>query len=288
MTSPFRGTYSALITPFNKDSSVDFGALEALVEWQIQEGIDGLVPCGTTGESATLTLSERHEIISRVVKIAAGRIKVIGGTGGNNTQAVAELQKSVADTGADATLVVTPYYNKPTPEGLFRHYEKVAEAADIPVVLYNVPGRTGVDMKPDTVARIATIPGIIGVKEATADLDRVAAIREATRPDFAILSGDDETALPFVLLGGDGVISVTSNVEPAKMSSMIRDAFAAKNESALLTHRSLRPLFEAMFFESNPIPVKAALAIRGRIGENYRLPLVKMSSISRERLEAVL
>lgn len=287
-TETLRGTFTALVTPMNADGSIDFAALEDLVDWQIAEGVEGLVPCGTTGESATLTAEERALVIARVAKRAGDRVVVIGGAGANSTAVAIEHQKRLLDTGAAYALVVTPYYNKPTPEGLFRHYAALVEAVDIPIVLYNVPGRTGCDMKPETVARLAELDGIVAIKEATGDIDRVAAIRAQTKDTFAILSGDDPTACPFALLGGDGVISVASDVAPRAMSTMMRAALAGEVDSALHLHRDLRPLFHALFLESNPIPVKAALAMQKRIGEHYRLPLCQMGAAARQELREVL
>lgn len=283
-----RGTWTAIVTPMNKDGSVDFEALDALVDWQIEQGIDGLVPCGTTGESVTMTADERQHVITRVVQRSAGRVPVIAGAGANATAVAIEHQKRAHDTGAPYVLVATPYYNKPTPEGLYRHYAALLEAVEIPIVLYNVPGRTGCDMKPETVARVAELKGVAGIKEATADLDRVAAIRDATPPGFAIISGDDVTACPFVWLGGDGVISVASNVAPKDMATMIRTALQGEVAHARDLHNKLRPLFHGLFWESNPIPVKAALAMQKRIQEHYRLPLCPMSAKPRSQLETVL
>ncbi len=288
MKSKLRGVFTALVTPMNRDGSVDTGALDHLVDAQIEGGIGGLVPCGTTGESATLSALEREEVITRVVKRANGRVPVVAGAGANATAVAIEHQKRAAGTGADCALVATPYYNKPTPEGLYRHYAALLEAVDFPIVLYNVPGRTACDMKPATVGRVAELHGVVGIKEATADLDRVAAIRALTGDDFVLLSGDDGTTCPFVLLGGDGVISVASNVAPGDMVTMVRAALNGEVAEARAAHGRMRPLFEALFFESNPIPVKAALAMAGRIQEHYRLPLCEMGAGSRSRLETVL
>ena len=286
--SQLRGTFTAVVTPFNRDGSLDLGALDALVDRQLDGGITGLVPCGTTGEAATLSAEERERVIRRVVARAGGRAQVIAGTGANSTAATVENQQRAKDAGADAALVVTPYYNKPTPEGLVRHYAAIADAVDFPTILYNVPGRTGCDMKPETVARVSMLRGVMGIKEATGDLDRVGALRVSTRPDFVLLSGDDATAVPFVLLGGDGVISVTSNVAPGEMVQMIQAALAGRVTDARRLHDRLRPLFAALFWEANPIPVKAALAIRQQLAECYRLPLCEMSPEPRRRLETIL
>jgi len=284
-----RGVMTAIATPMNKDGSVDFGALDDFVESQIEGGVDGLVPCGTTGESATMSADERAQVITAVVKKAADRVVVVAGAGSNNTADAIEHQKRAKDTGAKLSLVVTPFYNKPTPEGLYRHYSALLEAVDLPIVLYNVPGRTGCDMKPDTVGRLAKLDGIVAVKEATGDLDRVAGIRNLTEGEnFAVLSGDDVTTCPFVLLGGDGVISVTSNVAPKEMARMVHAALDGKVAEAREVHNSLRDLFAALFFESNPIPVKAALAMQNKMQEAYRLPLCEMSKNPRDALAAVL
>jgi len=282
------GVLTALVTPMNQDGSVDYGALDQLVENQIQADIDGLVPCGTTGESATMTADEREKVIQHVVKQVNGRCTVVAGTGANSTSVAIEHQKRAAGTGADYALVVTPFYNKPTPLGLYKHYEALLAAADIPIVLYNVPSRTGCDMLPATVIEIAQMDGIVSVKEATADLDRIAAIRPHVPDDFKILSGDDGTTCPFVLLGGDGVISVTSNFAPKEMVTMVHAAQARDVETARKTHAVLRPLFEVLFIESNPIPVKTALAMAGKLEENFRLPLCQISNEARSELARVL
>ena len=282
------GVLTALVTPMNTDGSIDFGALDALVDAQIDAGIDGLVPCGTTGESATMTADERERVITQVVKRTNGRCTVVAGAGANSTAVAVEHQKRAAGTGADYALVVTPSYNKPTHAGLYKHYEALLQAADIPIIVYNVPGRTGCDMLPHTVIDIAQMDGIVSVKEATADIDRVAEIRAGVADDFKILSGDDGTTCPFVLLGGDGVISVTSNLVPAQMVAMVHAALAGDVASARQQHDRMRPLFEALFIESNPIPVKTALAMAGQVQENYRLPLCAISDGAREQLARVL
>ncbi len=283
-----RGTLTALVTPMNRDGSLDLGALDALVDEQLAHGIQGLVPCGTTGESVTLSAEERTTVIRRVVERVRRRVPVVAGAGSNSTALAIEAQRRAADTGATCALVVTPYYNKPTPEGLYRHYAAIAEAVDFPFVLYNVPGRTGCDLKPPTITRLAALPQVIGVKEATGDLDRVGALRAACGPELQLLSGDDGTACAFTLLGGDGVISVASNVAAAPMVEMIDAARAGRVDEARRVHDQLRPLFAALFLESNPIPVKAAMAIQGRIQETYRLPLCPMAAESRARLVEVL
>lgn len=283
-----RGVLTALVTPMNNDGSIDFGALDALVEWQLQSGIQGLVPCGTTGESVTLDGAERVQVIAAVAKKAAGRVPIVAGTGSNSTRATIENQRRAYDAGATIGLVVTPYYNKPTPEGLFRHYCAVADACALPVMIYNVPGRTACDIKPATVIRIAAHTNIIGIKDATGDLNRVSQLRAHTRPDFALLSGDDGTTCAFVLMGGHGVISVASNIAPTDMVEMVQHSLAGNLKPARHAHEKMALLFEALFWEANPIPVKAALAMQNRIQENYRLPLCEMSSEPKEKLRSVL
>ncbi len=288
MLSQLKGTATALVTPFNEDGSLDLGAFKALVEWQISNGITALVPCGTTGESATVSESERESLIKAAVELSNGRVPVIAGTGGNDTMKAARLQSVAKNAGATATLVVTPYYNKPNASGLKAHYETVAQAADIPVILYNVPGRTGCDMSPSTITQLAQIPGVSGVKEATADLDRVVPIMKHSKSDFVLLSGDDFTALPFVLLGGWGVISVTSNFAPKMMSSMIRAGLDGQLDEARTLHHTLHPLFHAMFLESNPVPVKTAMAWRKMMNANFRSPLGPIGDITHAALKTVL
>ncbi len=288
MKKQLRGAFTALVTPFNADGSLDLGALDALVDAQLEGGIDGLVPCGTTGEAATMTAEERVTVIRRVAKRAGGKVPIIAGTGTNDTRESIEHQKRAKDAGATHALVVTPYYNKPTPEGLYRHYVAVTSAVELPTIAYNVPGRTGVDLKAETVCRIAELPGIVGVKEATADLDRVPVIRRGTPKTFSLLSGDDGTTCPFMLLGGDGVISVASNVAPKDFTDMVHAALDGKVERARELHQKMRDLFVALFWESNPIPVKAAVAAQELIGEHYRLPLCEMSAEPRRKFLAVV
>jgi 4-hydroxy-tetrahydrodipicolinate synthase len=288
MTPELRGVFTALVTPMNKDGSLDLGALDALVDAQLAGGIKGLVPCGTTGEATTLNAAERAQVISRVAKRSGGRVPVVAGTGSNSTAETIEHQKRAKDAGATHALVVTPYYNKPTPEGLHRHYAAVAESTDLPIIVYNVPGRTGCDIKPETLARVAGIPRVVGVKEATADLDRVTLIRRLAPQGFALMSGDDASCCPFVLLGGDGVISVSSNLLPAEMVGMITAALDGKLAEARAAHHALRDINLGLFVESNPIPIKAAMAMKGMVKENYRLPLCEMLPENRKKLEGVL
>ena len=283
----FKGAFTALVTPMNADNSVDFEAVKALATWQISEGIAGLVPCGTTGESATMSADERQKVIQAVVEVAQGKVPVIAGAGGNNTRNAIEHQKRARDAGADATLVVTPYYNKPTPEGLYRHYEAIADAVDIPMIAYNVPGRTGCDMLPETYHRLLNIPAIVGIKEATGDITRLSALLRGTR-STSLLSGDDPTSCPFLLLGGTGVISVTSNFLPKPFSEMVSAAMQGNTEKARKIHHELAPLFAGLFIESNPIPVKAALSMTKKIENNLRLPLVPMHKENQLQLKRIL
>ena len=282
------GSMTALVTPMNSDGSVDYGALDVLVDMQIEAGIDGLVPCGTTGESATMTAQERQDVIAHVVKKANGKVPIVAGAGANSTAVAIEHQKRAADTGAQWALVVTPFYNKPTPTGLYLHYEALVQSADIPVILYNVPSRTGCDMLPETVAKIAKMDGIVAVKEATADLSRVQTIRDLTSTDFKILSGDDATTLAFIKAGGDGVISVASNVAPKEFTQMVHLTRNGEFDKAQALHDQMAEIFDVLFIESNPIPVKTALAMKGMMQESFRLPLCKISAEARVKLEAAL
>ncbi len=282
-----RGTFTALATPFNADGSIDFGALDALVDSNLEGGVSGLVPCGTTGEAATLDDDERFSVVEWVARRASG-VPIIAGTGTNNTAQSVELHRRAADHGATHSLAVTPYYNKPTPAGLIAHYSAMADAAPLPIVLYNVPGRTGCDMQPEVVIELAKNPRIVAIKEATGDLDRVTTLRRETREDFAILSGDDPTAAALVFAGGDGVVSVCSNFAPKEMSGLIQAALDGDVHRSRALQNRLQLLNAALFVESNPIPLKAALAMKGIGSEHYRLPLVPMAPSNRARLEAVL
>ena len=272
-----RGSIVALITPMDAQGDVDDQALARLVDLHIESGTAAIVAVGTTGESATLDEREHCAVIARVIELAAGRIPVIGGTGANSTTEAIRLTRCAAEAGADAALLVTPYYNKPTQAGLIAHHRAVAEAVDIPQILYNVPGRTACDMSPDTAAELARVDRIIGLKEATGDLARVERLRDLCGPDFAIYSGDDATGCEWMLRGGDGVISVTSNVAPRDMAAMCRAALAGHREEALTINRRLDPLHQALFIESNPIPVKWALCEMGLSRAGIRLPLTWLS-----------
>ena len=272
-----RGSLVALVTPMHTDGSLDWPALSALLEWHIASGTNGIVAVGTTGESATLSVDEHCEVISFVIQQVAGRLPVIAGTGANATDEAVELTRVAAELGADASLLVTPYYNKPTQEGLYRHYRHVAESVAIPQILYNVPGRTGVDMLPATVARLVDVDNIVGIKEATGDLERAREIIALCRDKIAVYSGDDATATELMLMGGDGTISVTANVAPAEVADVSRLALAGDSAAARSMNERLARLNEALFLESNPIPVKWALADSGRIQHGLRLPLTELS-----------
>ncbi len=284
----FRGCFVALVTPFRRDGQVDEERLDALVNFQLAAGTDGIVPCGTTGESATLRPEEQREIIRRVVERVRGRVPVIAGAGTNSTEEAVELAQHAERAGADAVLSVTPYYNRPTPEGLYQHFRALAESVRIPVILYNVPSRTGCNLDVETVLRLAEIPNIIGVKEASGNLEQIMEILRRRPQGFLVLSGDDAWTLPILALGGDGVISVVANEAPAEMRELVRAALAGDLERARALHYRLLPLMRGNFFETNPIPVKAALAMMGLIEENYRLPLVPPRTETRERLRRIL
>jgi 4-hydroxy-tetrahydrodipicolinate synthase len=274
------GSMVAIVTPL-KAGAVDLRTLRDLVEWQISEGTDGIVPCGTTGEGATLTAQERADVIRAVVEQARGRVQVVAGAGSNATHEAIESVKAAKELKADAALVVTPYYNKPTPEGLYRHYVAIWEAARFPVVAYNVPSRTSVDMMPDTVARLAKAGAIVGIKEATANLDRqVQLVERLGRDAIAFLSGDDFTVLPYIACGGHGVISVVANVAPRAMKELVFAARKADLARALERQVAMAELNRMMFVETNPGPVKAAVALLGKAGAEVRLPLAPPSDAS--------
>jgi 4-hydroxy-tetrahydrodipicolinate synthase len=284
----FTGTGTALVTPFRRDGSVDEPALRALVKRQIDAGIDFLVPCGTTGESPTLTHEEHLRVVEATVEIAKGKVPVLAGAGGYNTSEVIALARELAALGADGILSVTPYYNKPTQEGLFQHYRAIAEAVPLPIVLYSVQGRTGVNIEPATVKRLTEIENIVGIKEASGNISQMAAILNVVPEDFIVLSGDDAITLPIISLGGRGVISVVSNEIPAEMSQLTRLALKGDFVGARAIHRRYHPLMEINFVESNPIPVKAAMAEMGLLEPVWRLPLVPPKAENQARIRAVL
>lgn len=281
------GTHTALVTPF-RDGAVDEAALRALIRDQIEAGVDGVVPCGSTGESATMTHAEHEQVIAVTIDEVAGRAKVIAGTGSNNTAEACSLTRFAAERGADAALLISPYYNKPTQDGHVAHYKAVAEAAGLPLVVYNIPGRTGVNMLPETIARMAEIPNIVGVKEASGSLDQVSRIIQLTGGDFTVLSGDDSLTLSMMAVGAHGVISVIGNLLPLRFAELVRSAAGGDFATARRIHYELLPLMQALCLETNPIPIKTAMAMTGRMGEELRLPLTPMTSSGRQRLETAL
>ena len=283
-----QGSMVALVTPMLADGSVDRDALYKLLDWHVEQGTSAIVSMGTTGESATLNEKEHCEVIRLTVEHVAGRIPVVAGTGANSTTEAIELTRCAAEAGADACLLVTPYYNKPTQEGLYLHHKAVAEAVDIPQILYNVPGRTACDMLPETIGRLSRVENIVGVKEATGELDRVAAIRAHAGDDFALYSGDDATGCEFMLIGGNGVISVTTNVAPADMARLCAAALAGDRAEAETIDARLANLHRDLFLESNPIPVKWALAEMGMIQKGIRLPLTWLSEKYHQPLRQAL
>ncbi|MBO6279052.1 MAG: 4-hydroxy-tetrahydrodipicolinate synthase [Pseudomonas sp.] len=282
------GSMVALVTPMDAQGRLDWDALSKLVDFHLLEGTNAIVAVGTTGESATLDVNEHIEVIRHVVKQVAGRIPVIAGTGANSTREAIELTTNAKAAGADACLLVTPYYNKPTQEGLYQHFKAIAEAVDIPQILYNVPGRTACDMLPATVIRLSTVPNIIGIKEATGDLTRVPAILAGVSSDFLVYSGDDATAVELILLGGKGNISVTANVAPRDMSDLCAAAMRGDADTARALHEKLMPLNKTLFIESNPIPVKWALHEMGMMSDGIRLPLTWLSEPCHEPLRQAM
>ena len=284
----FRGAFVAIVTPFI-DGSLDEQGLKDLIEFQIAGGTHGIVPCGTTGESATMSHAEHRRVVELTVKTVAGRVPVLAGTGSNSTSESIELTRAAKEAGADGALMITPYYNKPSQEGLYQHFKAVAEAVDIPIILYNVPSRTAVNMLPETVARCARIANIVGVKEATADLNQISQVIRLCPKDFAVMSGDDFTSMPTVMIGGTGVISVTSNVAPRDMAAMMDAALAGDIAKAQELHYKLLPLMQAMFIDTNPVPAKTSLAMMGKIKSGLpRLPLYKMNEATEEKLRQIL
>ncbi len=284
----FTGTYTAIATPF-KHGKLDESALERLVKAQIKGGVDGIVPVGTTGESPTLDFEEHIQVIRLAVKFAHGKIKVIAGTGGNSTSEAIYLTKSAEDAGADGSLQVAPYYNKPSQEGMFQHFHAIARATKLPILLYSIPGRCGVEIAVETVDRLAhDSVNIVGIKEAGGNADRVSQLRAALGVNFTILSGDDALTLPFMAVGAQGVVSVASNVIPKEVSRMVRAFAMGKAALALKLHSRYYPLFKDLFIETNPTPVKAALALMGLIDEEVRLPLVPVTAANRAKLKATL
>jgi 4-hydroxy-tetrahydrodipicolinate synthase len=284
----FTGTGTALVTPFRTDGTLDEGTLHRLIQRQIDAGVDFLVPCGTTGESPTLTHEEHVRVVEIAVGLAKGKVPVLAGAGGYNTAEVIAMARELAELGADGFLSVTPYYNRPTQEGLFQHYRAIAEAIPLPIILYSVQGRTGVNIEPATVKRLAQIENIVGIKEASGNVSQMAAILNAVPEEFIVLSGDDAITLPVISLGGRGVISVVSNEIPAEMSRLTRAALQGDFQTAREIHRRYHPLMEINFVESNPGPVKAAMAEMGLLEAAWRLPMVPPKAENQARIRAVL
>ena len=282
----FTGCMVALVTPFSDDGAIDEARLKDLVEFHVAQGTDVVVPCGTTGESPTLSHPEHDRVVNLVVEYAAGRVPVLAGAGSNNTGEALRLTRHAREVGAAGVLSITPYYNKPTQEGMYRHFMTIAEEGGMPMVLYNVPGRTGVSIAPETVARLARHPNVVGIKEASGSLDQASAILSLC--DIALVSGDDSLTLPLLSVGGKGVISVVANIVPADVKAMIAAFNAGEVSQALEWHRRLFPLCRAMFYETNPIPVKTAMRLLGRLNGELRLPLCPMSEANEGRLREAL
>ncbi len=283
----FSGTFTALVTPF-RNGEVDVEALEGMVEFQIQHGVSGLVPCGTTGETPAMSEAEDRVVVGTVVRIANGRVPIIAGTGSNSTDMAIKYTKTAQEEGADGSLQVAPYYNKPTQEGLYRHFAAIAESTALPLVLYNIPGRTGVTISADTMARLAEIPNIVGVKDSTLSMNMISDVIRLCGEEFDVLSGDDPMTLPLVALGGGGVISVASNVAPGAVSDMVRAMLEGDWERGRELHYELLPLFRALFVETNPIPVKTAASLLGLCSDEMRLPLVPMEGENLRALQETL
>jgi 4-hydroxy-tetrahydrodipicolinate synthase len=283
----FSGTFTALITPF-KNGEVDVEALEGLVEFQIEHGVGGLVPCGTTGETPALSEEEDRVVVETVVRVAAGRVPVVAGTGSNSTDMAIKYTKMAQEVGADGSLQVAPYYNKPTQEGLFRHFATIAESTDLPLILYNIPGRTSVTISAETMARLAEIPNVVGVKDSTLSMNMISDIKSGCGEEFDILSGDDPMTLPLIALGGVGVISVASNVAPGAVSDMVGALLGGDWERGRELHYELLPLFRALFVETNPIPVKTAASLLGLCSDEMRLPMIPLSGENLRTLQRVM
>ena len=288
MRTAWTGCGTALVTPFDKNGNVDEAGVRRLARRQIDAGIHFLVPCGTTGESPTLTEDERVRVVELVVQEAAGRVPVLAGAGGYDTREVVHVAKRMRQVGAQGILSVTPYYNKPTPEGLFQHYSAIAEGGGLPVIVYNVPGRTGLNVEPKTLARLATIPNVVGVKEASGNMGQICEVVRSVPSGFLVLSGDDSLTLPLMAVGGHGIVSVASNGIPSEMSRMVEHAEANDFAAARRIHAAIMPFLTVNFVEANPIPIKAAMAMMGLLDERYRLPMVPPTAASREKIAAVL
>ena len=283
----FEGTYTALITPF-RNAQVDYPALAKLVERQVKAGVDGVVPCGSTGESATLSHDEHERVIAFVIEKAQKRIKVIAGTGSNSTRESIRLTKFAKDHGADGSLLIAPYYNKPTQDGLYAHYAAIAESVQLPQLVYNIPGRSAVNIAPETMGRLAQLENVVGVKEASGSLDQVTRTVELCGPKFTVLAGDDTLTLPIMAVGGRGVIAVISNIMPEALVALVKSANAGDFASAREQHYKMLPVMRAMGLETNPIPVKAALAALGQIENELRLPLTPATQATLDKIKSVL
>jgi 4-hydroxy-tetrahydrodipicolinate synthase len=283
----FTGSLVAIVTPF-KQGKLDERAFGDLIEWQITSGTHGIVPCGTTGESATLSHAEHDRVVAFTVEVARGRVPVVAGTGSNSTEEAIALTKHAKAAGVDGALLITPYYNKPTQEGLFLHYKAVAEAVELPLVLYNIPGRTGVNMLPSTVARLMACPTIVAIKEGSGTVQQASEVIQLCGERMTVLAGDDALTLPMMAVGGKGVITVTANLVPSEMAQMVNAFLAGRLEEARVKHYRLYPLFTALFYETNPIPVKEALHMMGKIERELRLPLSPMARENRDKLLHVM
>ncbi|MGQ0694224.1 MAG: 4-hydroxy-tetrahydrodipicolinate synthase [Nitrospiraceae bacterium] len=283
----FAGSFVAIVTPFRK-GKIDERALAELIEWQVAKGTNGIVPCGTTGESATLSYEEHNRVIELTVEVVKRRVPVIAGTGSNSTDEAIELTKHAKQAGVDGALLITPYYNKPTQEGLYRHYKAVAEAVDLPLVLYNIPGRTGVNMLPATIARLSAIKTIVGVKEGSGSVQQASDVVQMCGDRITVLAGDDALTLPMMAVGAKGVVTVTANLLPTDMANLVKAFADGKIDEARRIHFKLSPLFAALFYETNPIPIKEALGMMGKIDPELRLPLCPMAQDTREKLVRVL
>lgn len=283
----FAGAFTAIVTPF-KGGQVDEKAFKGLIRFGLDGGVSGFVPCGTTGESPTLSHEEHNRVVEMTVKEVAGQVKIIAGTGSNSTEEAISLTKHAKKVGVDAALLVSPYYNKPTQEGLYRHFKAIAEAVDIPLVLYNIQGRTGVNIENSTMEKLSRLPNIVGVKEASGSILQMSEVIRLCGPDFDVLSGDDQMTFPLMALGGKGVISVVTNIIPDKMSTLVRHMLAGEIDKARAIHFEIFELCQAMFVETNPIPIKAALGLMGKIEPEFRLPLCPPASASLEKIRNVL
>ena len=281
----FTGSIVAMVTPF-KDGVVDYDKLEELVDYHVENGTNAIIPCGTTGESPTLTHREHGEVVGKVIEVSNGRIPVIAGTGSNNTSEAISLTRHAKEAGADGSLIITPYYNKPTQQGLYDHYKAILDEVDIPIIIYNVPSRTGVSISPETVARLFEFKNIVAIKEATGDIDQASQILNLC--DIIVLSGDDSLTLPIMSVGGKGVVSVVANILPREVSELVSSILKGEIENSQRLHKSLFPLCKAMFIETNPIPVKTAMKLLGRLNGEMRLPLCNMSKEHERQLEGVL